>query len=261
LGGNVSVAAGPVGRNAEASGAASLRSVAGIFSYSKTKGLFAGVSLEGSVIMERRDANSKFYGSPVTAKQLLNGNIAPPPDAKVLIDILNSRVFRGNATGSNYDDMYHDIPRYNESQDDFTYGDGRRSSLGSPSSPIGSGPTRTPTWHEDSYGRNSEDGYETAKSAQFQRQHFNSTYSDKGPPPGRPTAPKPQFKPLPRASTLGANQAVALYTFAGDQPGDLGFKKGDIITITKRTDSKNDWWTGQIDGRTGIFPSNYVESM
>jgi len=51
LGGNVSIAAGPVGRNAEAAGAVSLKSVSGIFSYSKTKGLFAGVSLEGSVIM------------------------------------------------------------------------------------------------------------------------------------------------------------------------------------------------------------------
>lgn len=46
LGGNVSIAAGPVGRNAEAAGAASLKGVAGVFSYSKTKGLFAGVSLE-----------------------------------------------------------------------------------------------------------------------------------------------------------------------------------------------------------------------
>ena len=66
LGGNVSIAAGPVGRNAEASGNASLRSVAAVFSYSKTKGLFAGVSLEGSVIVERRDANAKFYGGPVS---------------------------------------------------------------------------------------------------------------------------------------------------------------------------------------------------
>lgn len=65
LGGNVSVAAGPVGRNAEASGAASLKSVSAIFSYSKTKGLFAGVSLEGSAIIERKEANGKFYGGPV----------------------------------------------------------------------------------------------------------------------------------------------------------------------------------------------------
>ncbi|EHK98916.1 putative SH3 domain-containing protein [Glarea lozoyensis 74030] len=43
------------------------------------------------------------------------------------------------------------------------------------------------------------------------------------------------------------------------RPGDLGFKKGDIIRVTKKTDSANDWWTGIIGTRTGIFPSNYVE--
>src|SRR3954453_10827665 len=68
LDGNVSIAAGPVGRNAEAAGAASMRGVAGIFSYSKTKGLFAGVSLEGSVIIERKDANAKMYGRQISAK-------------------------------------------------------------------------------------------------------------------------------------------------------------------------------------------------
>jgi len=72
LGGNVSIAAGPVGRNAEAAGAASMKGVAGIFSYSKTKGLFAGVSLEGSAIIERRDANEKLYGQRYTARQQHN---------------------------------------------------------------------------------------------------------------------------------------------------------------------------------------------
>ena len=59
LGGNVSIAAGPVGRNAEAAGAASLKSVSGIFAYSKTKGLFAGVTLEGSVLIERATRTPK----------------------------------------------------------------------------------------------------------------------------------------------------------------------------------------------------------
>lgn len=54
-------------------------------------------------------------------------------------------------------------------------------------------------------------------------------------------------------------QAVAKFTFDADQPGDLGFKKGEIITIVKRTESEADWWTGRIGGREGIFPSNYVE--
>lgn len=75
LGGNVSIAAGPVGRNAEAAGAASLKGVAGVFAYSKTKGLFAGVSLEGSVLIERRDANEKMYGGRITARQLLEGGV------------------------------------------------------------------------------------------------------------------------------------------------------------------------------------------
>lgn len=286
LGGNVSVAAGPLGRNAEASGMASLRSVAAIFSYSKTKGLFAGVSLEGSVIMERKDANKKFYGGNVTGRQLLSGSINPPPDADALIRILNSRVFSGNFTGANYDDIYNDIPKYDnerdpsiwEGQNGRAFGESEyRDRRGSRAGSIGSQRvSRSSAWQDDVYDREGDsawreahrpdpgqtfDAYDTHGGNQFQRQHFQSTYSDKGPAPGRPTAPKPVFKPKPRVSTLGANQAVALYTFEADQPGDLGFKKGDIITITKKTDSKNDWWTGQIDGRTGIFPSNYVESM
>jgi hypothetical protein len=79
LGGNVSLAAGPVGRNAEAAGAASTKGVAAVFSYSKTKGLFAGVSLEGSMLVERKDANEKMYQSRVSAAQLLTGSVRPPP--------------------------------------------------------------------------------------------------------------------------------------------------------------------------------------
>lgn len=303
LGGNVSIAAGPIGRNAEASGAASLRSVAGIFSYSKTKGLFAGVSLEGSVIVERKDANKKFYNANVTAAQLLGGSIPAPPAADALTRVLRSRIFRGSYDQHNDVDMYNDMPVYDGDRDSTVwegrtgpaYGEGRRNSFGNGNS----GTSRTATWHDDVYDREpafssaprrsntiaqprsnrdsrgsnpdvSFDTIGTTSSQQFQRQHFNSTYSDHGPTPGsvnkgpspaRPTAPKPVFnKPAPRAATLGLNQAIALYTFEGDQAGDLSFKKGDIITITKRTESKNDWWTGTVGGRIGIFPSNYVDT-
>lgn len=226
-------------------------------------------------------------GTQVTARQLLSGNINPPHEADILIRVLSSRVFSGYSTGGNYDEMYNDIPQYDDRRDDFiwdgrngpAYGEGGRG----PGSPTSSPARRAATWNsasdkDDLYvDRNRADPSATfenmddSRSVQFQRQHFNSTYSDnpssptttskKGPPPLRPTAPKPDFKPTPRASTLGANQAVALYTFEATQSGDLGFKKGDIITVTKRTDSKNDWWTGQIEGRTGIFPSNYVETI
>jgi SH3 domain-containing YSC84-like protein 1 len=62
LGGNLSVAAGPVGRNAEASGTATL---APLLAYSKTRGAFVGISLEGTVFIERRDTNASFYGKAV----------------------------------------------------------------------------------------------------------------------------------------------------------------------------------------------------
>ncbi|KAI5301230.1 hypothetical protein KEM55_009180, partial [Ascosphaera atra] len=87
---------------------------------------------------------------------------------------------------------------------------------------------------------------------------------------GRPNAPKPDFyggaperppRPQPPKRDLGPDQAIALYTFDAEQDSDLGFKKGEVITILKRTDKKEDWWTGRIGNRTGIFPANYVETV
>ena len=119
LGGNVSIAAGPVGRNAEGGGIANLKGIAGIFSYSKTKGVFAGVSIEGSVIIERRDANAKLYGQRYTARQLLEGAIRPPPATQSLMNVLNSRAFGGGQGGD--DTMYNDIPVYDDRHDEVIW--------------------------------------------------------------------------------------------------------------------------------------------
>lgn len=86
LGGNLSVAVGPLGRNAEGSGALNTKGrVAAIYSYSKTKGLFGGVSVEGSVIVERQDANRLAYGGNISVKQILSGVVDPPDWAQGLI--------------------------------------------------------------------------------------------------------------------------------------------------------------------------------
>jgi lipid-binding SYLF domain-containing protein len=71
--GNLSIAAGPVGRSAEAAG--TIGKLAPIYSYSKTKGLFAGISLEGSVILERKEANEQFYHSKANARMILSGGM------------------------------------------------------------------------------------------------------------------------------------------------------------------------------------------
>lgn len=89
LGGNLSIAIGPLGRNGEASGSLNTKGkMAAMYSYSKTRGLFGGVSLEGSVIVERQDANAQAYRSDVTARSLLSGSIPPPEWASVLINTL-----------------------------------------------------------------------------------------------------------------------------------------------------------------------------
>lgn len=288
LGGNVSIAAGPVGRNAEAAGAASLKGVAGIFAYSKTKGLFAGVSLEGSVMIERRDANEKMYGNRVKAADLLRGAVPPPPEAEPLMRVLNSRIFAGGNGGStNGDAMYNDIPVYDESHEDViwqgrtgsAYGEGVRSDRTGAGSQAGGDdyeyrdrPARANTWADDVYDREPSSSSQVVRS-QSTRANPSETfdqlesrggrsggfgddyvYSDK-PKPGRPTAPKPSFGlASQKTGSLGANQAIAKFTFDPDQPGDLGFKKGEVITIVKRTDNAADWWTGRIGDREGIFP-------
>lgn len=76
LGGNLSVSAGPVGFGHEYSG--SLYEGAALFSYSTSKGLFAGVSVEGTIIIERKDANKTFYGKEVSAEEILCGKIDKP---------------------------------------------------------------------------------------------------------------------------------------------------------------------------------------
>jgi lipid-binding SYLF domain-containing protein len=71
LGANASVAAGPVGRQGEASTDASL--TAQILAYSRTKGLFAGLSLEGASLRIDRDANKDFYGTSISTDDMVRG--------------------------------------------------------------------------------------------------------------------------------------------------------------------------------------------
>ena len=80
IGGDASAVVGPLGRNLEASTGLTLR--AEILSYSRTRGLFAGITLKGSTIRADRDANERFYDYPFGSGQLvLEGEAATPHDA------------------------------------------------------------------------------------------------------------------------------------------------------------------------------------
>jgi lipid-binding SYLF domain-containing protein len=90
LGGDASVAAGPVGRDASADTDASLRSE--ILSYSRARGLFAGVSLEGSTIRPDNGDNQHVYGKKIPARDIvLSGSVAVPAAAEQFISTLDAK--------------------------------------------------------------------------------------------------------------------------------------------------------------------------
>jgi lipid-binding SYLF domain-containing protein len=90
LGADASVAAGPVGRDASAETDATLR--ADILSYSRARGAFVGVSLEGSTVRPDSGANKQIYGQKIPAKQIVrSGKVAIPPAAQKLISTLDAK--------------------------------------------------------------------------------------------------------------------------------------------------------------------------
>lgn len=258
------VAAGPLGRNAEASGTASIKSIAAVYSYSRTRGLFAGVSLEGSVILERFDANAKMYGRKVATRDLLNGTIPPPPQAEPLYRALSMRFnsysaydfYPASAASSRFSFM--NSPNNGRSWDHNTFSP---SSFDHNSRTLG----RSGTMYNPApvYGEVFEDGKGTFSRANIHNAaataataaggaygggssgggssygggYAGNYYSDSYPSPASPASLSARASP----ERPSEPRARALFNFAGEQEGDLPFRKGDIITILKRTETQHDW--------------------
>ena len=88
LGGDASAAAGPKGRTAAADTDAFMR--AEILTYSRARGLFAGISLEGSTLRQDGSANQKLYGRKLTAKEIVRqGKVGVPASGRELVGLLN----------------------------------------------------------------------------------------------------------------------------------------------------------------------------
>ncbi len=87
IGGDASAAIGPVGRNAAADTDVTLR--AEILTYSRARGLFAGVDISGSTLRPDNDANERIYGKKISARDIvLHGAVPPPPSARLLLSTL-----------------------------------------------------------------------------------------------------------------------------------------------------------------------------
>jgi lipid-binding SYLF domain-containing protein len=91
FGADAAVAAGPVGRDAQANTDLQLR--AEILSYSRSRGLFAGATINGASMAEDKDANARFYGQPYTSQEVVSGKISNTPGAaKALEEALSRHV-------------------------------------------------------------------------------------------------------------------------------------------------------------------------
>lgn len=232
LGVNVSIAAGPTGRNAEAAGAASAKAVSGIFAYSDTKGIFAGASLEGSAIIERKDANEKLYKRRISTKELLSGSEPIPAEAAPLMAVLSSPVFTPGAAA---------VPKPDDPSAFYA---------GAPSS------NAPQTYAKPTMADEDEQESGVVQGVPQEKQSSSTSKSNNSKDTAIATTTDTKDKPV--------EQATAMFNFVPDQPGDLGFRKGDIITIIQRSDSAEDWWLGRLQAADGTwsqgsFPSNYVK--
>ncbi|KAK2857161.1 hypothetical protein Q5P01_005896 [Channa striata] len=234
LGGNCTVAVGPMGRNVEADVA--LRSTAAVFTYCRSRGLFAGISLEGSYLIERKETNRKFYSRDIRASAILNGDVDPPSECY---------------------DLYHILDAYTEAYTtDWTSKNMRTKSSLPPSRPPAPPQQRAaPSYQRPPTDPGPRSGGASKNSLYPSVSVYKSETSDQ-------FASRNSQSYGGGASVGGASGQLvvtATHAFTGQQLGDLSFVPGDRITVITKTDSQYDWWEGQLDnGQVGIFPANFV---
>lgn len=218
LGGNLTVAVGPLGRNLE--GNVALRSSAAVFTYCKSRGLFAGISLEGSCLIERKETNRKFYCQDIRAYDILFGELPRPAQAEDLYEILDTFTEKYESAGQRANARRDARQQHKASAKDL------------PPTPASRPQRSSAPGHLDPDSQSNRNGYKLYPEL--------SSYQERVGNLAQPV------------------EVTALYSFEGQQPGDLNFQAGDRITVISKTDSHFDWWEGKLRGQIGIFPANYV---
>lgn len=257
LGGNFTIAVGPLGRNIE--GDVAVRSPAAIYTYSKTKGIFAGISVEGSALIERKEANRKFYGKDIRAYEILAGKVPPPEECQALYHVMKEHQEIAAKAALKL------AKRQAEKHADKA----RERFADSTGLTLPSFPKRNADGQKSSYVQQKTTVIRTTKKV-------TSAASDKGPTfmpydTGRRTARVHTVTTRTTTSSSGAGAsaaafpaltspvvAVAQYPYHAQLTCDLSFKPGDKIEVLTQTDTQDDWWEGRCNGRIGIFPANYV---
>lgn len=212
--------------------------------------------MEGSVIVTRSDANTKLYGRSVTAKELLNGTVPPPPEADALYRALGAKFHTLGNTAASY--RRGDLDE-NGNEQGSTTGKVYRSTTISKPGTLRKPPAITAQARSSpppAYQHQPAHSYDKIGSPSSPPTRTMMPASAPAPAPP-PVAPR---RPIPPPIKPKEPMARALYPFQGEQPGDLSFEEGQVIVIIEKTDSQDDWWTGKIGNQTGVV-SHLLENM
>lgn len=137
-------------------------------------------------------------------------------------------------------------------------------------------PSHAPPSYEDSLPPTPGSTYHTPKNGLSRVTSSNDYFNNTGMPPldrtkssqsvassvasiaaGKKKPPPPV--PAKRMPSMQGTYVTALYDFDGQTPEDLPFREGDRIKVLRKTESTDDWWDGEVNGRKGSFPANYVQ--
>ncbi|KAI8881681.1 DUF500-domain-containing protein [Backusella circina FSU 941] len=268
LGVNASLAAGPYGRAAEiAASASSASHIAATYSYSSSKGLYAGYSMEGSKISERVNTNRTFYGRPITAREILTGDVQPPAMATPLYQILES-LGAGPRQGLPFAPKKSIVrppfsqqapppPPTTPRPDVSHYKNQAFEEPPPPYSENSNAAASTSTPHQ---------GSSFPQDIKQQQALFNNIPYE--PIPANAVIPynstsnnrDNDIKKQPPQQQEQMTVVVARYDYHGP-PTDLSFSAGDTIIVIKRLGDRESWWEGEIGDKRGYFPANYTEDL
>lgn len=261
LGGNFTIAAGPIGRNLEADVA--VRSTAAIYTYSKTRGIFAGISIEGSALIERKDANRKFYERDIRAVEILRGDVEPPESCSMLYQVLESH--RKRAEKELIKMAKKQAVKAASGDFDFktkfsSFKDSIQSKRMSRDKTDGS---QHNEWDSDSDESQSPP---TSKKSVTTRVSKTTRSVTKHTSSGKTIHSTSSSIHRPRSASGSSTdiwevRVTAIHPFTAQLPCDLSFKTGDQIEVLTRTETQDDWWEGRLHGTVGIFPANYVKIL
>ncbi|KAJ3128140.1 hypothetical protein HK098_005040 [Nowakowskiella sp. JEL0407] len=267
LGGQFQIAVGP-GTTSEAQATVNKHGVNPIFTYTKTQGVFAGVSLEGSGFITRNDLNNAWYGEGVKPKMCLSGDIPPSEAADPLYRALvgirpavlpHHHQYKQTTKPQVYPTVsQHQSPPPNVPlQHTPTWSSEHQPAVPSAQPP----PNYTPS--EATQVSNLEP--KLANELNYTSPAVTSTQTLNSQPSALSTSAtkKAAYQEIMDRYVLTGKEVEveALFDFMATQSSDLQFKRGDIITVIDKKDDVNSWWIGQLGDKRGLFPANYCRLL